>query len=122
MNTFKNGDVLFYLPYGKVYYLRECVFNKDYSDILIDFNDINGEVKGKLTHVPTALLSFTEYTLEGFTQQRPIELPEIGEWAYFWDKGEKRAIYARYEYKVEGKYLCSDGYKWENVSKTPPVL
>lgn len=24
-------------------------------------------------------LSFTEYTLEGFSQERPIELPEVGE-------------------------------------------
>ena len=24
-------------------------------------------------------LSFTEYTLQGFTQERPIELPEVGE-------------------------------------------
>jgi hypothetical protein len=25
------------------------------------------------------LLSFTEYTLQGFTQERPINLPEVGE-------------------------------------------
>ena len=27
----------------------------------------------------TSLLSFTEYTLQGFSQERPIELPEVGE-------------------------------------------
>lgn len=26
------------------------------------------------------LLSFTEYTLEGFSQERPIELPKVGDW------------------------------------------
>lgn len=28
---------------------------------------------------PTPTLSFTEYTLQGFTQERPIVLPEVGE-------------------------------------------
>lgn len=34
---------------------------------------------GRIIHVDTYLVSFTEYTLEGFSQDRPEELPKKGD-------------------------------------------
>lgn len=34
---------------------------------------------GQIVEGSNPTLSFTEYTLEGFSQERPIELPEVGE-------------------------------------------
>jgi len=35
--------------------------------------------EGRIIHVDTYLVSFTEYTLEGFSQERPEELPKPGD-------------------------------------------
>lgn len=41
----------------------------------------------------TPLLSFTEYTLEGFSQERPINYDDyIGKWGTFWDDGDKSFV------------------------------
>jgi hypothetical protein len=40
---------------------------------------------GIIVHVDTYLVSFTEYTLEGFSQDRPEPAPEIGQ--VVWGKG-----------------------------------
>ena len=37
------------------------------------------ETNGRIIHVDTYLVSFTEYTLEGFSQDRPEELPKKGD-------------------------------------------
>lgn len=37
------------------------------------------ETNGRIIHVDTYLVSFTEYTLEGFSQERPVELPNKGD-------------------------------------------
>jgi hypothetical protein len=34
---------------------------------------------GRIIHVDTYFVSFTEYTLEGFSQERPEELPKKGQ-------------------------------------------
>ncbi len=35
--------------------------------------------EGRIIHADTYLVSFTEYTLEGFSQERPEELPKRGD-------------------------------------------
>ncbi len=52
-------------------------------------------------------LSFTEYTLNGFSQERPIELPELGEEIMVsddektWEIGRFREYTSQYKYPVE---------------------
>ena len=41
---------------------------------------------GRIIHVDTYLVSFTEYTLEGFSQERPEELPKKGD--IVWTRAE----------------------------------
>jgi len=79
--VFKVGDKVFHLQHGwgKV---TNIDTKQDYP-ITVIFNDINSYCfteKGCMNawdNLPT--LSFTEYTLQGFSQERPIELPEVGE-------------------------------------------
>lgn len=58
---------------------------------------------------PTAIrptLSFTEYTLQGFSQERPIDYTEyIGKWGKFWDIDVKTCIIDRLiECKPDDEY------------------
>lgn len=65
---------------------------------------------GRIIHVDTYLVSFTEYTLEGFSQDRPEDLPNVGDivWIkededqYFWQIGH-------FFKKSDNRYLVSQG-------------
>jgi hypothetical protein len=73
MNNFKNGDKVFVAPYGWCEFIKYgveglCVVRNGFKSLDVDF----------------PLVSFTEYTLQGFTQERPFE-PVVGQMYYFWD-------------------------------------
>jgi hypothetical protein len=68
---FKVGDRVYHIEYG--WGIIEEVIN---ISILIKI--INGHAEERYWF-EAKLLSFTEYTLQGFTQERPIELPKVGE-------------------------------------------
>ena len=76
---FKEGDKVFDIQYGwgivkridfDANYPIFCRFDNDKQCYSIDGKIISGAI-------PT--LSFTEYTLEGFSQERPEELPKPGD-------------------------------------------
>lgn len=67
---FKVGDRIFHIQYG-----WGVISELSINDILVDFQN-------KISVWASSdgnLLSFTEYTLQGFSQERPIMLPEVGE-------------------------------------------
>jgi DNA-directed RNA polymerase subunit RPC12/RpoP len=72
-NNFKKGDRVFHINYqwGEV----ESV--ESIKSARIMFNGI-------LRLIDVNLLSFTEYTLQGFTQERPFE-PIVGNYYFFWN-------------------------------------
>jgi len=70
------------------------------------------------------LLSFTEYTLQGFTQERPMELPEVGELCLFYDDEEDLeegdAWYGKFKsYKPneERPYKANDNSSWSGCKR-----
>ena len=67
--VFKVGDRVFDLVYGwgKVIH-STCPITAKFSEYTVDY------YKKDLVK-----LSFTEYTLQGFSQERPIKLPKVGE-------------------------------------------
>lgn len=51
-------------------------------------------------------ISFTEYTLQGFSQERPIELPEVGELCLVRNEDDEEWILGKFDSCVyDGEYL-----------------
>jgi hypothetical protein len=76
MNNFKNGDKVFVAPYGWCEYCHESV---NVGKVVVKYKFIYHEVD-------IFLVSFTDYKLEGLTQERPFT-PEVGKNYFFWNKG-----------------------------------
>lgn len=113
--VFKVGDRVYHHKYGwsTIAHIDKIIkvnFDNNYS-ITFDNNDL-------------VFLSFTKYTLEGFSQERPWEpeIPEIGEWAFFWDDGQNvGAIWRKLQNKYGNGYTFKDALGvYSNCSKTPP--
>ena len=87
MRTFKEGDRVYHVEYGwgEVGYIPNINFPLVVAfseDEVISFTPDGRET----TESKQSLLSFTEYTLQGFTQERPVVLPEVGELCLVRDK------------------------------------
>ena len=77
---FKVGDRVYHYKYGWGEVIKE-VFE---CDVLVRYeteNLIGDNFQYQVVErmLRFDLLSFTEYTLQGFSQERPIELPKVGE-------------------------------------------
>jgi hypothetical protein len=99
---FKVGDRVFHFlcGWGTIKEIKD-------SMIYIEFN-------GQKTHVSSNnnLLSFTEYTLQGFSQERPIILPEVGELCLVRDF--KDSVWkARNFKKFTTHFLDGNGERWD---------
>jgi hypothetical protein len=73
-NNFKKGDEVFVAHYGWCEYCHESA---NVGKVVVKYKFIYHEVD-------IFLVSFTEYKLDGFTQERPFE-PKIGEKYFFWN-------------------------------------
>lgn len=75
--AFKVGDKVFNIQYGW------GVISDIYSEmIIVKFNGI----QYGFLNVNNKTLSFTEYTLEGFSQERPDDLPKKGDIVWVRDR------------------------------------
>ena len=77
---FKVGDKVYhaYYGWGEVHSIdgdEDNPINVDFKGFIMSFTKDGKEDVKELN----SLLSFTEYTLQGFSQERPIVLPEYGE-------------------------------------------
>ena len=63
---------------------------------------------GRIIHVDTYLVSFTEYTLEGFSQERPEELPNKGDIVWVRDIESQRWAITHFIRKDGLYYMCSN--------------
>lgn len=72
------------------------------------------ETNGRIIHVDTYLVSFTKYTLDGFSQERPEELPNRGD--IVWVRGENSTkwVISHFIKKDESGYYCANN---ANVDK-----
>jgi hypothetical protein len=86
-NIFKEGDKVYCILHG----WGEVIY-ADYDDdfgIHVRFSESEEEsftTDGRLYLGGTPVLSFTEYTLSGFSQERPEELPNVGD--IVWTRNE----------------------------------
>lgn len=75
-NIFKTGDKVYNHKYG---WGIVRGIDTSITNAWVKFNDTSG-------WFDDSSLSFTEYTLDGFSQERPINYEEyIGKWGIFWD-------------------------------------
>ena len=61
--------------------------------------------------IPT--LSFTEYTLQGFSQERPEVLPNRGDVVWVRNSKKEDWICTQYMWKVDGYYRVTDSNPWK---------
>jgi hypothetical protein len=110
--VFKKDDKVFHINYG-----WGCVTELTDYTIMVDFN---GEKL--LGFSDDKLFSFTEYTLQGFSQERPIILPEVGELCLMRDDYDEgwRAVFFK-EYNPESKnvfpYVSTNGLHYKKMKR-----
>lgn len=95
--TFEKGDRVFdYLKgWGEIVHLYSDNWEEvdnNYTVCVVKF-DSSEELEHFTKYLATKMLSFTEYTLQGFSQEKPINYEEyIGKWGKFWDDNEERVV------------------------------
>ena len=104
---FKIGDRVFHIQYG-----WGVISELSINDILVDFqNRMSAWVSSDGN-----LLSFTEYTLQGFSQERPIMLPEVGELCLV--RNFKDIVWKAREFKkFTAHFLDIYGERWDEFKR-----
>ena len=114
--TFEKGDRVFhYLKgWGEIVHTYSDNWEEvddNYTVCVVKF-DSNEKLQLFTKYLVTKTLSFTEYTLQGFTQEKPVNYEEyVGKWGQFWDSNK--------DILLIGKLLAYDnteneGYPFEN--------
>ena len=93
---FKVGDRVFHYTYG----WGEVTSHEEDKIITVKFSD------DTITFIDGKLLSFTEYTLQGFSQERPIELPEVGELCLVRDYEDDTWLVREFAEYRHGLFIC----------------
>ena len=116
--NFEIGDKVFDIRYGWGEVLG-FETDLDWVSIEVEFKGGDGSINriSYLIDTPEdfddnelCLFSFTEYTLEGFTKEKPMDYSKfIGKWGMFWDIDSQRVI------SILEKRDCSEF--WSNTSK-----
>ena len=95
---FKVGDKVYHIDFGwgLITDIDNC---DDLFPLQISYNN------GYLNYFPIRSVSFTEYPLQGFSQERPIELPEVGELCLVRDNDCDSWVAREFkEYKPNGEH------------------
>lgn len=107
MEIFKKGDNVYSVVFGwgKV---KEIIANDKYP-IRVDFKcgGYHFTLDGRFFEDETQILSFTEYTLQGFSQERPIVLPEVGELCLVRDMDSDNWRVRKFEFEHNGEFYCT---------------
>ena len=88
---FEKGDRVFhYLKgWGEIVHTYSDNWEEvddNYTVCVVKFES-SEELEHFTKYLATKMLSFTEYTLQGFTQEKPVNYEDyIGKWGVFWDK------------------------------------
>jgi hypothetical protein len=69
-------------------------------------SDIGYTYDGRYCGNSTPTLSFTEYTLQGFTQERPIVLPEVGDLCLVRDFNDDTWLAREFAEYRHGLFIC----------------
>jgi hypothetical protein len=108
---FRKGDRVFDIEYGWGSVIEVQVLNRYAVKVLFDAKCqhtylFDGQYPSEGGY-PRKVLSFTEYTLEGFSQERPEELPEIGDIVWVRDEFPSEWIIGYFFRKEGNNYFIS---------------
>lgn len=116
---FKKGDKVFHSAYG---WGEVMTIGKDLDcPVEVDFYNWNFEIfteEGRTAPGMPLVLSFTEYSYEGFSLERPQKLPKKGDIVWVRnDKDDRHDIYHFIHYNDNNKYpyICSSDNDEENI-------
>jgi len=106
---FKIGDKVFHFAYG-------WGTIKDFvrDSIRVDFYDVSNGIR-LFDGNSIKLISFTEYTLNGFSQQRPEELPKKGQIVWVRMEFPARWIVGHFFEKEDDRYHISCDNKYSHA-------
>ena len=104
---FKVGDKVYCVMHGHgvVVGIEE---NLDYP-VRVDVeneSDIGYTYDGRYSRDFAPTLSFTEYTLQGFTQEKPVELPKVGELCLVRDFNDDTWLVREFAEYRHGLFIC----------------
>lgn len=118
---FKEGDRVFHIFYGWGSVIRATIVPYvSYLKVKFDLDSIDHNF------TDCRLLSFTEYTLEGFSQERPEELPKIGDIVWVKDAGDIDWSVGYFKGMVGKRFNCgtrkNDSYVflWDHLTTQDP--
>jgi hypothetical protein len=120
--TFKKGDNVFHAAYG---WGKVMGITNDYNKKLpieVEFLNWDCELfteEGRTAPGMPLVLSFTEYTFEGFSLERPEDLPQKGD--IVWVRDDKDDRYDIYHFMKhipnnEFPYMVSQDFDEDNIA------
>ena len=112
---FKKGDRVFDIRFGWGTVITENIVIDSFNPMVVQFDD--EELRNYYTlrgKDITKLLSFTEYTLQGFSQERTINHEKhVGKWGKFWDDNKERFIIGKLlYYSKDGDDPFESEFNW----------
>ena len=119
--VFKVGDKVYCVVNGHGF-VKEIKCKADYP-VYVKFTNDDSEqytYDGRLYEDSLPTLSFTKYTLKGFSQERPIELPKVGDWCLVRDSDVDcwRAVKFRgYDPNTMFPYITEKGFAYKQMKR-----
>jgi hypothetical protein len=117
--VFKKGDRVFDIQYG--WGIVTHIFEDHSFPIRVQYNheaDYYTSSGKASVNESKSILSFTEYTLQGFSQERPVDRPEIGECVMVSNDGIHWSLSTFFDYIPNDEY----SYVTKNTSNEIPAL
>lgn len=105
--VFKEGDKVYCFVNGHGI-IKEIKCKADYP-VYVEFTNDDSDqytYDGRLYMDSLPTLSFTEYTLQGFSQERQIELPEVGELCLVRDYNDDTWLAREFAEYRHGLFIC----------------
>lgn len=108
--VFKKGDRIFHIQFGWGVIIKEI---NCHGNLKIAFD----KPVPQWDWFDVSFISFTEYTLQGFSQERPIKLPKVGELCLVRDEDAETWKVRSFLFESGGAFYikarcgATDGYK-----------
>lgn len=113
---FKVGDKVFHILHGWGIINEITCYTMEVHFMEVHFE--NNEVHGFSN---SNLFSFTEYTLQGFTQERPIILPEVGELCLVKDADNEDWYVVKFKERDKNRmphqFISLDDTGWQQMKR-----